>query len=49
MNGFDGITGPLPRRVDWAGISGSNREFVVDRAALDAHLCALAEARARGA
>lgn len=45
LNGFDGITGPLPRRVDWAGISGSNREFVVDRAALDAHLCALAEAR----
>lgn len=45
LAGFDGITGPLPRRVDWAGISESNREFVVDRGALDAHLCGLAEAK----
>lgn len=44
LKGFSGITGPLSRQVDWSGISESNREFVVERAALDAHLQAHAEA-----
>lgn len=44
LKGFSGITGPLSRQVDWSGISESNLEFVVERAALDAHLQAHAEA-----
>lgn len=37
--GFDGLIGPLPRRSLWAGIDSShNGEFLVCRAALDAHL-----------
>ena len=44
LQGFSGITGPLSRQVDWSGISESNREFVVERGALDAHLQARAEA-----
>ncbi|WJS86661.1 NAD(P)-binding protein [Paracoccus sp. TOH] len=44
LDGFDGITGPLRRQVDWAGISESNAEHVVERAALDAHLRRCAEA-----
>lgn len=44
LAGFGGITGPLSRQVDWAGLSESNREFVVERASLDAHLLARAQA-----
>lgn len=38
LAGFDGVIGPLRRQVDWAGISQGNGEFLVERAALDAHL-----------
>lgn len=38
LEGFGGLIGPLRRQVDWAGASESNREYVVERAALDAHL-----------
>lgn len=38
LAGFDGVIGPLPRQVDWAGLSQGNGEFLVERAALDAHL-----------
>lgn len=44
LEGFDTITGPLSRRVDWAGISESNAEYVVLRGALDRHLRACARA-----
>ena len=44
LAGFNGITGPLSRQVDWAGISESNREFVVERASLDAYLLTRAQA-----
>lgn len=44
LEGFSGIIGPLSRQVDWDGISESNREFVVERSALDAHLRLKAEA-----
>lgn len=42
LRGFDGVIGPLARRVDWAGMGESNSEFVVLRADLDAHLRGLA-------
>ncbi|MDB6176265.1 pilus assembly protein CpaD [Paracoccus sp. Z330] len=42
LKGFDGIFGPLRRRVDWAGISDTNSEYVVERDKLDAHLRAAA-------
>lgn len=42
LTGFDGVIGPLARQVDWAGISESNREYVVQRGALDRHLRARA-------
>lgn len=38
LQGISGITGPLDRHVDWAGISNSNSEFVVARETLDDHL-----------
>lgn len=39
----DWLLGPLPRRVDWSGITSSeNSEFIIERPALDAHLCAVA-------
>lgn len=44
LEGFDGILGPLRRQVDWAGISDSNGERVVERASLDAHLRGCAQA-----
>ncbi|WP_018001316.1 hypothetical protein [Paracoccus sp. N5] len=44
LAGFDGILGPLRRQVDWAGISESNSERLVERAGLDAHLRACAQA-----
>lgn len=43
LRGFNGVIGPLPRRVDWAGMGESNSEFVVLRGDLDAHLRGLAE------
>ncbi|MDO5620019.1 MAG: tryptophan 7-halogenase [Paracoccus sp. (in: a-proteobacteria)] len=43
LAGFHGVTGPLPRQVDWGGIAGGNAEYVVERAALDRHLRAMAE------
>jgi len=44
LDGFDGIQGPLTRRVDWGGIGTANAEYVVWRGALDAHLRAAAAA-----
>ncbi|MFC3527081.1 NAD(P)/FAD-dependent oxidoreductase [Paracoccus mangrovi] len=42
LHGFDGVIGPLGRRVDWAGLGGDaggrNGEYLVERAALDRHL-----------
>ena len=38
LKDFSGIHGPLPRQVDWAGISRGNGEYVVMRDALDEHL-----------
>lgn len=38
IDGFAGIFGPFRRQVDWASVSESNVEHVVERAALDAHL-----------
>lgn len=43
LDGFRHIHGPLRRQVSWAGISESNAEYVVERAALDAHLRQMAQ------
>ena len=45
LEGLDGLIGPLPRQTDWSGLGAAvNGEFLVGRAALDAHLRAAAVA-----